>query len=116
MVSYFDIGLSLICVMWFHWIGDFYCQTDYMARNKSSSNKALGAHIGVYTLVLLLGTFNLTFALINGIMHFIIDYCTSRVTKKLWAEKKVHEFFVVIGFDQMLHISIIIITWLWVLK
>jgi hypothetical protein len=82
-----------------------------MATNKSKSNAALTYHILVYTLVLLIMTkFSFTFALINGLSHFCIDYVTSRLSSSQWQKGKVHNFFVVIGFDQMLHIMILIKT------
>jgi len=43
------------------------------------------------------------FFLITFVAHTITDYFTSRLNSKLWAEGKVHWFFVSIGFDQILH-------------
>jgi hypothetical protein len=98
-------------LMFVHWIADFICQSNYMATNKSKSNAALTYHILVYTLVLLIMTkFSFTFALINGLSHFCIDYVTSRLSSSQWQKGKVHNFFVVIGFDQMLHVMILIKT------
>lgn len=99
---------KIIIVLVLHWIADFICQTDSMAKNKSSSNKALLSHIAVYTLVMCLVGFK--FALLNGVIHFAVDYCTSRVTKKLWAKQDVHNFFVVIGLDQLIHTITLITT------
>jgi len=98
----------LIFVLIGHWIADFICQSDYMARNKSSSNKALGLHILAYTLVM--SVFGIKFALVNGAIHFVVDYMTSRITKKLWAKQDVHNFFVVIGFDQLIHTVTLLLT------
>jgi len=42
-------------------------------------------------------------AVINGVLHFITDAVTSRITSKLWQKGDMHNFFVVVGFDQLLH-------------
>jgi hypothetical protein len=94
-----------------HWIADFVCQTHWQASNKSKNNWALGAHVATYTLILaffsviVFGPTLLTglFIVVNGILHFITDYITSRITSKLWAEQKVHDFFVIVGLDQLIH-------------
>lgn len=88
-------------IMLVHFIADFILQSDWMAKNKSKSNKALLIHIAVYTLALMV--FGIKFAIINGVIHMLIDYFTSRMTSRLWQQQKSHEFFVVIGLDQYLH-------------
>lgn len=98
--------------LFLHWFGDFVCQTDQMALGKSKSNWWLSAHVGVYSLMLLLLSWRV--ALLNGAAHWLIDYVTSRVNARLWAAQQRHWFFVCIGFDQFLHVSILLwsITWL----
>lgn len=108
-----------------HWIADFICQTDDMAKNKSKSNKWLGKHILAYSGVLsvfasvagftLPGKYWMAFVLINGVAHFAIDYFTSRFNSKMWAQGKVHEFFVGVGFDQALHMATLYGTYQWLL-
>lgn len=98
----------LLTIIVLHFISDFVLQTEQMALNKSSSNYWLGLHCVIYGIpFLILGW---KYALINAIAHFIIDYITSRITKYLWNKEKVHEFFVVIGFDQMLHMITLVST------
>jgi hypothetical protein len=43
------------------------------------------------------------FAAANGALHFVTDYFTSQATSKLWADQNWHRFFVMIGFDQLIH-------------
>lgn len=78
-----------------HWIADFVCQTDDMAKNKSSSWGWLTWHADVYscvmgtwaviflfpvvTFVQALSFFGLTF-----VTHFLTDAVTSRITRRLW--------------------------------
>lgn len=108
-----------------HWIADFVCQTDDMAKNKSKSNKWLGKHILAYSGVLTVfavvagfevpGKYWMAFVLINAAAHFAIDYVTSRISSKLWAKNEVHNFFVIIGLDQALHMATLILTYQWLL-
>lgn len=55
----------------------------------------------------------LEFALINGAAHWVIDYVTSRVNKRLWAAERVHDFFVSVGFDQLLHYIVMLLSFAW---
>ncbi|MFI5422787.1 MAG: DUF3307 domain-containing protein [Nitrososphaerales archaeon] len=100
-----------------HWFADFVCQTDWQAQNKSKSLVALGRHVGVYTLILTavcLVAFRIQgvveYALLNGALHFATDFCTSRISSKLYAKGDVHNFFVVVGLDQLIHQATLLIT------
>lgn len=94
-----------------HWIADFVLQTHWQATNKSKRNDALLAHVGTYTLsmavvsALIFGQSAawLLFVAINAVLHFATDYCTSRTSSALYAKQDWHNFFVVIGFDQLIH-------------
>lgn len=106
-----------------HWLADFVCQTDEMAKNKSKSNFWLGYHVLVYggvlwafciaDLIMHGDRFEVhaAFTVINVLIHFSIDFVTSRVTSKLWAKGEVHNFFVVVGFDQALHMATLYFTY-----
>ncbi len=82
-----------------------------MAQNKSKSTKVLLIHVGVYGAVISAMTLNPLFGAVNALIHMVVDYFTSRASSKLWADKKVHWFFVVIGLDQFLHTVCLIYTW-----
>lgn len=94
-----------------HWVADFVLQTHWQATNKSKNNEALAAHIGIYTLALMIGSAVIFgqsaawvyFWALNGILHFATDYCTSRISSRLYAKQDWHNFFVVVGFDQFIH-------------
>ena len=118
MTLFTTVSMLILVALAIHWVFDFVLQSNWMATNKSKSNVALGAHVGIYTCgmallaVIALGPTvgAILFTLINGGLHFITDYCTSRVTSHLWQKKDVHNFFVVVGFDQLIHATTLILT------
>ena len=99
----------IIVILGLHFISDFILQSDWIAKNKSKSNKALLIHTSVYSLPFL-AVFGWKYALVNMTLHTAIDFVTSRISSKLYAKGKIHEFFVVIGFDQYLHAICLIST------
>lgn len=136
--------LSLLCV---HFVADFVLQTHWQASNKSKNLNALTEHVLVYTFVLACYTpfifyhFSLQqwleFIVLNGVLHFITDWRTSKVASKLfmaqfedtveyeltvdsWIVKDMrmamkkdfnpHYFFVCIGFDQLIHQATLMVT------
>ena len=108
MDSNYLILVALIPI-WVHWIADFVLQSDSMAKNKSTSNKWLLCHVSTYTAVLSM-CFGWQYGLLNGVTHLIVDFFTSRATSALWKKGEVHWFFVVIGFDQAIHITILLLS------
>lgn len=106
-----------------HFVGDFICQSDWMAQNKSKRWDALALHVLIYSAVL--GLFllwppptdaALLFVGVNGAAHFAQDAITSRINSRLWAAKQVHWFFVGIGADQLLHYVTLFVTAGWWLR
>lgn len=112
--------LTLILIVWLHFVADFICQTDDMATNKSTSNVWLSKHVIVYTIVLSLLLFSLgwswlsfIFLLLNGVGHWVIDWMASRLTSYFWKKQKRHWFFVIIGLDQAIHMTTLFGTYRW---
>lgn len=102
-------GIMLIWILVFHFIGDFILQDRETATNKSSSNYFLIKHGIIYFIPLII--FGVYFALINAILHIMVDYVTSRVGKYYYLKNNLHMFFIVIGFDQLLHVICLILTY-----
>lgn len=114
----------LLYIIVVHWFADFVLQTHHMSTRKSSSNYYLTLHVTVYTFVtIFLWSLFFGFSPINlscfgiwssffivFITHWITDYFTSRWTSKLYKDERYHDFFVVIGFDQVLHYSQLLLT------
>jgi len=100
-----------------HWIGDFVCQTDWMATNKSKNNTALAAHVAAYTAVFFVALVPffpfsnlLCYLAANAALHFAVDHFSSQITARLWAKGDRHNFFVVIGADQTIHYFCLLLT------
>jgi hypothetical protein len=116
-ISILNIIICVLYIILTHWVADFILQTNHMAERKSTSNYYLTMHVSVYSTVTIiswliffsiLGIHNtiwvnlLAYVLIFS-THWITDYFTSRKNSVLWKNKQVHDFFVMIGFDQTLH-------------
>lgn len=104
----------LLAIFVVHFLADFVFQTSQMATGKSKSLKWLSIHVGVYGLVSVLSlllvansvnSYYLGFAwwIGNVALHFITDFITSKVTARFWENKNMRLFFVMIGFDQLIH-------------
>lgn len=114
---------QFVALLGTHWVADFVLQTHWQASNKSKNNEALARHVGVYTAALAvasIGLFGLTlatamFVAVNGALHFGTDYMTSRASSRLYAKQDWHNFFVVIGFDQLIHQTTLAATLAWLI-
>lgn len=121
---------DILLIIWAHFVADFMLQNDKMAQNKSTSNIWLTNHIMVYSFAMLgiLAPFVyllnpqdshmqlvwlLVWVAINGALHWITDWCSSRATSYLWQKGDRHNFFVVVGADQAIHLSTMVVTWAW---
>ena len=117
----------LLFYLLLHWYADFICQTDKQAKGKSKNWSDLLQHTfnysGIWFIVGLLYIIHTpsvilfwkvaTFFIITFITHTITDYFTSRLNSKLWSEGKIHNFFVSVGFDQVLHyVQLFLTYWL----
>lgn len=103
------IEFLLIYILLIHFLADFGLQTHEQAINKSTDNKYLFYHVSVYSLIWFIAVlpmdfvFALQFTTVTFIFHYLTDFITSRIGKKFWDKKDMHNGFVVVGFDQLLH-------------
>jgi membrane protein insertase Oxa1/YidC/SpoIIIJ len=106
----------IITVLVAHFIADWLCQSREVADNKSKDNLVLLMHCIIYGMGIyfITGFFNAIFkytsediiflwAIINTVAHFMTDYVTSRLTSAMYKEQRYREFFLIIGFDQLIH-------------
>ncbi len=94
-ISILNIIICILYIILTHWVADFILQTNHMAERKSTSNYILGIHNTIWV--------NLLAYVLIFSTHWITDYFTSRKNSVLWKNKQVHDFFVMIGFDQTLN-------------
>ena len=114
--------VAAVLVMASHYVADFVLQTRWMGDNKSKRILPLLAHGAAYTVgmfLFLLPTFYILslifpalsitalgvgiYCLCNGVLHTVIDFFSSRMTSRAWAEKKIGKFWKIIGADQLVH-------------
>jgi hypothetical protein len=121
---------ELTVLLFAHWVADFLLQTDYQAKNKSTDFTVLISHTFTYSLAFTFICSGLLTSLgydyptlfypqlfaITFVTHTQIDFITSKITKKLWEEGDTHNFFVVIGFDQLLHLITLILYFSYFMK
>jgi len=100
---------NMVLVLVLHFIGDFIYQSRWMGINKSTSLLALSCHIFTYTSILIIGT-GVVYGILNGILHLITDYYTSRISSKLYLKNDMYKFWSLIGLDQLIHSLCLILT------
>lgn len=120
----------ILVVLFGHWLFDFVLQPHWMSLRKSKDWLVLALHAVLITIgglsaaafIKEFGGYRFTthqlwlvvgWAALNGGAHFAIDAVTSRITSRLWQRDRVHDFFVVIGFDQLLHVGLALGTVAW---
>ena len=94
-----------------HWVADFILQSDKMALNKSKEYGWLWLHSSIYgcAMAIMVGAWIPVWGGIALILsHALIDGVTSRITSYLWQKEMRHRFFIVIGFDQLLHYVVLL--------
>jgi hypothetical protein len=104
-----------------HAIGDFFLQGRKLSSLKALKMNALLEHAGIYTLVfivlspLALGlTFlqGLAFSMLNGSLHFVIDFFTGKFKQK-YLNTNESKYIATIGIDTTLHILILVASYIY---
>jgi hypothetical protein len=103
-----NVVLLLLAI---HWFADFILQTRWMAMGKSKSWRPLTIHVVIYSLCFL--PFGIVYALLNGALHWITDFFSSRLSSDYWSSNRTKAFWTVIGLDQLAHASALIGTYHW---
>jgi hypothetical protein len=116
--------INLIIIFVIHFIADFIFQSHEMSIKKSKSLLWLSYHVFVYTFVTIIGwlVFSpelitiLHILLTTFITHWVTDFFTSKWSSYLYSKNSIHNFFVVIGFDQLIHATTLILTYNYLIK
>lgn len=96
---------NLYLIVWLHFIADSVFQSCYIPGKKENKKALAWLHCLVYTFFWL--AFPIKFILFIGLSHCLVDFFTVRLGDELWEEGKVYKFFVLLGFDQALHLSLL---------
>jgi hypothetical protein len=107
-----DLLFFILATLTTHFIADFVCQTRKMGEKKSSSVKWLTIHCVVYSFFFLWVGWK--YAIINGMLHWIVDFITSRIAKDFYEKGNLGGFWAVVGFDQYIHQLCLIFTLFWI--
>jgi hypothetical protein len=135
MIEFFQSNLPMIwilAILFIHFISDFVCQPHEIATNKWHSFSYLLAHASQYLICIyaltsvffivpaliykttiytdLIAMKLIWFAIINGFLHGFVDFFESKFTHYFYDKKDFHNFFVVIGFCQFLHMAGMLMT------
>jgi hypothetical protein len=114
--------ITIIGLAFGHWFADFVIQSRKIAESKSSSLRSLFTHVGLYTTALacVMGPILirehswrlvLSFILLNGFCHLVTDFATSKMSAHAWQSEDKSQFWNIIGFDQSIHWSHLLITY-----
>ena len=114
MISLNDI----LIILFVHTLFDWCLQTRWQANNKHKSLEALGKHVEIYIIGLIIASFflfdnmilGMIWASVNAVLHFITDFITSRRSRKFKKERKDWLFIVNAGVDQFIHYATLFIT------
>ena len=99
---------NIILLLIFHFIGDFLLQNTWMATNKHKDLNALTIHCSIYSLAFLY--FGPYFCMVTYMLHFCVDFFTSKLSHYLWHSHRIRRFFVLIGADQTIHLITLVLT------
>ena len=110
---------TILVILWLifsHWVADFICQDEAWALKKKESFVSLLKHTLTYSCIITAMFFNylsliglLYFFIGTLVSHTFIDYFTSKIVGKRFADKHLGSAipnmgaFTIIGFDQVLH-------------
>jgi len=117
-----DISFPFILMI--HYVADFRMQSRHIAETKSKCNKSLSIHVLLYVATFLIAglvhfvTGNKVdvwkfaeYVIINGLLHWLTDYITSRESTKAYQNSDMEKFWNIIGFDQLIHGVTLYTTW-----
>ena len=115
--------ITIIFILFIHFIADFILQI--IKPRESKNNIPLFTHVVVYSLILLIPSFCVFkspelawyFAILNGVLHYCVDYITSRLSSYMYKTNQMGtnflpniSFWSIIGFDQFLHSLMLLFT------
>ena len=110
----------IIILLLMHAVGDFFLQGNRTSKLKALNIPYLLKHVGIYTILfiilspLILGLTivqGLYFSLLNGSLHLVVDYVTSKGKLK-YTDSSESKYITVVVEDYLLHIIILISSYM----
>jgi hypothetical protein len=114
--------VKISILVFLHLVADFLLQGSYFSKLKATKITYLLLHVLIYTLLfvilspLLLSltfTQGLLFSGINGGIHLVVDFLTSKLKQKFW-QKNESIYVAIITFDALIHIAVLIATYIYI--
>lgn len=126
--------LTIIFVLALHLVADFILQPNWVQTYKSRDNSILLLHVTIYSYVLSMGALIVApweaavlYGVINGLLHFIVDYITSRIitfhalkiklpaaeemaSVPIYEKINIYSLCVLLGIDQLCHQACLLAT------
>lgn len=110
---------TLVIIFLMHIFGGFFLQSNRISKLKREKKRYLFEHVGMYTLIfiilspILLGLTiwqGLIYSLINGVLHFVVDYFTGKLKVRLIDKDEV-KYNLTVVMDYTIHLVILISTY-----
>lgn len=110
----------IIILLLMHAVGDFFLQGNRLSKLKAFKIPYLLEHVGIYTALfivlspLILGLTivqGLYFSFLNGLLHLVVDYFTSKGKLK-YTDSSESKYITVVIVDHTLHILILISSYM----
>ena len=112
-----------ISILFAHYIADFIMQPDRIARSKHDNFISLLQHAALYgcsmyllvfiplTVVLMYSPISvLKYTAINTVAHLVCDFFSSKLSHKYFSKENYWAGFAVVGFDQFVHVVVLLLT------
>ena len=113
---------NLVIIFVMHFVAGYFLQSKRISKLKRQKKRYLFQHVGLYTLFFIVLSpllLNLTilqgliYSLINGVLHLIVDYITGKF-KNRYFEKDSFNYKLTVGLDYTLHLSILMLTYVYI--
>lgn len=103
---------TVLLVLVLHFVADYLLQSHAVMINKGKHFGTLVFHVILYSLPFFI-FFGPVYAVINALIHGVVDFFSSRLNNILCEWKNPKWFYTNIAADQLIHISTLFITYSW---
>lgn len=110
---------SFVIIFILHLFAGFFMQSDKISKLKREKKRYLTKHVAYYTSIfivlspILLGLTimqGIVYSLINGVLHYVVDYLTGKLKVKYTGISEIKYHWIVIA-DYSIHLIILVSTY-----